>query len=169
MERLEYDEFQALVRASKRAFHLELRDTYNVRSEDEPFDRFLRGEPDDYEWLSDWLRFVREVTLAGATVQRVRIVSLPHADYTRWGFVVARQSIAAGEDIRYLPRHLTNDIDFPAEDYWLFDDETLVWSVFSDDGRTGGFASEFSAGRIAHCRAVRDEVWSRAIPFSEYI
>ena len=98
-------------------------------SEDEPFDRFLRGEPDDYEWLSDWLRFVREVTLADATVQRVRIVSLPHADYTRWGFVVARHSIAAGEDIRYLPRHLANDIAVPAEDYWLFDDETLVWSV----------------------------------------
>ena len=54
-------------------------------SEDEPFDRFLRGEPDDYEWLSDRLRFVREVTLAGATVQRVRIVSLPHADYTQMG------------------------------------------------------------------------------------
>jgi hypothetical protein len=168
MERLTYDEFKALLRASKRAWHIELRDTYNVESEDEPFERFLNGEPDDYEWRADWLSLIREVTAAGVTVQRARIVTVPHSAYTRWGLVVAPHSMDAGEDIRYLPRHLAEDIDLPQEDYWLFDDNTLVLSVFSEDGRSGWFAREPDAGLTAHCRLVRDQVWSRAIPFAAY-
>jgi len=168
MERLTYDEFKALVRASRRAWHLELRDTYNVESEDEPLARFLSGEADPYHWLDEWTTFIREVTAAGVVVQRARIVTVPHGDYTRFGFAVAPHSIAAGEDIRYLPRHLTGDIAFPPEDFWLLDEDTLVLSVFSEDGRTGGFARERDPDLTAQCRTVRDHVWSRAIPFAEY-
>ncbi|OLB79964.1 MAG: hypothetical protein AUI14_08635 [Actinobacteria bacterium 13_2_20CM_2_71_6] len=103
------------------------------------------------------------------TVQRVRVVTVPHGDYTRWGFTVAPHNIEAGEDIRYLPRHLAGDIDFPSEDYWLFDDDILVLSVFSEDGRTGGFAREADPELTALCRTVRDRVWARAIPFAEYV
>jgi hypothetical protein len=169
MERTTYDEFKALLRASKRAWHIELRDTYNVEREDEPFQRFLNGEPDDYAWRAEWLSLIREVTAAGVVVQRARIVTVPHSAYTRWGFAVAPHSIEAGEDIRYLSRHLTEGIDFPPEDYWLFDDDRLVLSVFSEDGRTGWFARETDPGLTAHCRLVRDQVWSRAIPFAEYV
>src|SRR5207302_1275537 len=109
-----------------------------------------------------------EVTKAGVTVQRVRIVTVPHGDYTRFGFAVAPHSIAAGEDIRYLPRHLAGGIDFPREDFWLLDDDTLVLSVFSDDGRTGGFSREHDPHLTAQCRAVRDQVWPRAVPFAQY-
>jgi Family of unknown function (DUF6879) len=167
--RLAYDEFKALLLASRRAWHLELRDTYNVRSEDEPFGRFLNEEPDRYEWLEEWLTFIRKATAAGVTVQRARIVTVPHVDYTRFGLVVAPHNIEAGEDIRYLPRHLSEDIDFPKEDFWLFDDDTLVLSVFSADGRTAWFERASDPDLTAQCRAVRDQVWSRAIPFAEYV
>jgi hypothetical protein len=40
MEALTYEDFKALACARKRAFHLKLRDTYNVESEDEPFRRW---------------------------------------------------------------------------------------------------------------------------------
>src|SRR5690349_2749170 len=106
MEPLTYEQFKDLVRQSKRAWHIELRDTYNVEAEDEPVARFLNDEPDDYEWLAEWFAFIREVVAAGTTVQRVRVVTEPHVDYTRFGFQVAPHSIAAGEDLRYLPRHL---------------------------------------------------------------
>lgn len=55
MEPLSYEGFKTLALASKRAFHLEQRDAYNVAAEDEPFGRWLRGEPDDYAWHQDWL------------------------------------------------------------------------------------------------------------------
>ena len=75
-------------------------------------------------------------------MQRVRLASVPHTDYIRWGLDVSPLNIEAGEDIRYLPRHLADGIKLPEEDYWLLDDDTLILSVFSADGRTGGFARE---------------------------
>jgi hypothetical protein len=169
MESLTYDEFKDLVRASKRAWHVEFRDAYNVAIEDEPFRRFRAGEYDSYEWLDEWLQFIREVTEAGVTVQRVRLVSVPHGDYTRWGLVVAPHNIEAGEEIRYLPRSMAADLDLPSEDYWLLDDNVLVLSVFSGGGRTGGFARETDSRLVAHCRLVRDQIWPRAIPYAEYV
>ena len=166
---MSYDEFKALAHASKRAFHLELKDSYNVAAEDEPFGRWQRGEPDDYAWHQDWLGFLREATAAGVQVQRVRLVSLPHTAYTRWGLDVAPLNIQAGEDMRYLLRDLAGDIALPDEDYWLLDDDQLVLSVFSDDGRTGGFARDVNAGLLQQCLVVRDQVWERAIPYAQYI
>ncbi len=168
MEPVSYEDFKALACTRKRAFHLEQRDTYNVAGEDEPFRRWLRGEPDDYAWHADWLGFVRQATAAGVQVQRVRLASVPHSDYVRWGLDVSPLNIEAGEDIRYLPRHLADGIDLPDEDYWLLDDDTLILSVFSADGRTGGFAWPLSPGLLRACVTVRDQLLERAIPFAQY-
>ena len=168
MEPLSYEGFKALALTSKRAFHLELRDTYDVESEDEPFGRWQRGEPDDYAWHRDWANFVRQATAAGVQFQRVRLASVPHSDYIRWGLDVSPLNIEAGEDIRYLPRHLAEGIRLPDEDFWLLDDDKLILSVFSPDGRTGGFALPSSPELLSQCVAVRDQVWERAIPYAQY-
>jgi hypothetical protein len=168
VEPLSYEGFKTLALASKRAFHLEQRDAYNVAAEDEPFGRWLRGEPDDYAWHKDWLDFLRRATAAGAAVQRVRLASVPHTDYIRWGLDVSPLNIEAGEDIRYLPRHLADGIKLPEEDFWLLDDDTLILSVFSADGRAGGFAHEPDPELLGQCLAVRDQVWDRAIPYARY-
>jgi hypothetical protein len=169
MEPLSYDGFKAMARRSGRAFHLELKDSYNVAAEDGPFGKWQRGEPDDYSWHQDWLSFLREATAAGVRVQRVRVVSLPHTAYTRWGLSMSRLNVEAGEDMRYLPRHLATDIDFPPEDYWLLDDDKLVLSVFSEDGRTGGFALEADSEVLRQSTAARDQAWNRAIPYARYV
>jgi uncharacterized protein DUF6879 len=169
MEPLSYEEFKALARASSRAFHLELKDTYHVVTEDEAFRRWQRGEPDDYAWHEEWLDFVRTAIAAGVQVQRVRVVSVPHTDYTRWGLEIARLNVQAGEVVRYLPRHLTADIDLPEDDYWLLDDDTLVLSVFSADGRIGSFVRERSPELLGQCLAARDQVWARAVPYARYV
>jgi hypothetical protein len=169
VEPLSYEGFKALALSSKRAFHLEQRDSYNVAAEDEPFGRWLRGQPDDYAWHQDWLHFLREATAAGIAVQRVRLASVPHTDYIRWGLDVSPLNIEAGEDIRYLPRHLADDIKLPEEDYWLLDDDTLILSVFSADGRTGGFARGPGLELLRQCLVVRDQVWDRAIPYARYV
>jgi uncharacterized protein DUF6879 len=169
VEPLSYESFKALALASKRAFHLEQRDSYNVAAEDEPFGRWLGGDPDDYAWHQDWLNFLRQATAAGVAVQRVRLASVPHSDYIRWGLDVSPLNFEAGEDIRYLPRHLTKDLELPDEDYWLLDENTLILSVFSPDGRTGGFALESNLELLRQCLAVRDQVWDRAIPYAQYV
>jgi hypothetical protein len=169
VEPLSYEDFKTLACSSRRAFHLEQRDAYNVAAEDEPFGRWLRGEPDDYAWHQDWLNFLRQAAGAGVRVQRVRLASIPHTDYIRWGLDIAALSTKAGEDIRYLPRRLTAGIELPDEDYWLLDDNALILSVFSADGRTGGFARERSPALLRQCLAARDRVWDLAIPYARYV
>jgi hypothetical protein len=168
MEPLTYEDFKALVLDHGRAFHLEQKDTYNVEPEDEPFRRWREGEPDDYAWHAEWASFVRQATAAGVHVQRVRLASEPHTDYIRWGLDVSPLNIKAGEDIRYLPRARAQGIDLPQDDFWLLDDDVLVLSVFSADGRTGGFARSASPELLRQCVSVRDQAWKRAVPYSEY-
>ena len=168
MEALTYEDFKALALAHGRAFHLEQRDTYNVESEDEPFRRWLDGDPDDYAWHAEWASFVRQAAAAGVLIQRLRLASEPHTDYIRWGLDVSPLNIKAGEDIRYLPRHLIADIELPQEDFWLLDDDLLILSVFSADGRTGGFARSSSPELLRQCIKVRDQAWQRAVPYAEY-
>ncbi|RCG32012.1 hypothetical protein DQ384_05580 [Sphaerisporangium album] len=169
MDLLTREEFQQHFRTATRAFHLELKDSYNVAHEDEPFRKWQAGEHDDHAWRRPWQAFIREVTGAGCVMQRVRVVTVPHTPYTRWLLDIAGDNVKAGEDIRYLPRHLAADVDFPPEDCWLFDDERLVLSVFPGDGRAGAFVTETDAALIHRYRVARDTLWERSIPHADYV
>jgi hypothetical protein len=162
-------QFLEMLRDSRHAFHLELRDSYHVEEEDVPFAKWLSGEPNDFRWMQEWLSLIREITAAGVRIERARVVTEPMSDYTRWLLTVDPVNIEAGEEIRYLPRHQAADIDFPTEDYWLFDGEHLVLSLFKPDGRSGGFATEDDPVLVAQHQAVHDAVWPRAIRYATYV
>lgn len=169
MKLLQGETFDNLFRTFHRtAFHLELKDSYHVPEEAGPFELFMEGKTDDFSWHQPWLSLVREATHAGKSITRVRVVTVPHCDYARWGLTVAPLNIEAGEDLRWLPRHLASGIDFPADDYWLFDDNRVVFTVFAEDG---SFASgtEVSDPEITEqCRKAHEQVWALAIPHDEY-
>jgi hypothetical protein len=145
-----------------------LRDSYGVPDEVDPFRKWLKGERDDLRWHRSWLDFARDVIARGTAVQRVRVVTEPVTDYIRWEMSIDPQNLEVGEDIRYLPRHDAQDIQFPEEDYWVLDDDTVVLSLFMPDGASGGFALVDDAVLFAQCLTVRDQVWSRAIPYAQY-
>jgi len=151
------------------AFHLEVEDTYHTPEESGPFKLFLDGLPDDFAWHRPWLDLIEEITQAGRSVSRVRVVTMPHVDYTRWGLTVAPLNIAAGEDIRWLPRSLTADVELPPDDFWLFDDERVVFTVFEEGGRFAGGAETTDRHIVDRCRKVRDQVWALAIPHETYV
>ena len=109
------------------------------------------------------------MTAAEKQITRARIVTVPHVPYTQWGLAVAPLNIAAGEDIRWLPRHLAQDIDLTADDYWLFDNEIVVFTIFEPDGRFAGGASTTDPRIVRYCREVHDAVWQRAIPHERYV
>lgn len=169
MKLLQGEAFDNLFRSFNRtAFHLELKDSYHVPEEAGPFELFMTGKPDDFSWHQPWLRLVREATHEDKSITRVRVVTVPHCDYTRWGLIVAPLNIEAGEDLRWLPRHLSSGIDFPADDYWLFDDNRVVFTVFAEDGRFAGGAEAFDPQITEQCRKVHEQVWALAIPHDEY-
>ena len=75
---------------------------------------------------ADWLTMIREATDKGRRFSRVRVVSLPLTDYSRFGIWCAQFTNGAGEDIRYLTRDVAEAEELPSHDYWLFDSRKLV-------------------------------------------
>lgn len=170
MKLLQGDAFDDLFRSFERsAFHLEVQDSYDTPEESAPFRRFLDGQPDDFVWHQPWLNLVREATSSGRQITRARIVSVPHGDYTRWGLTVADLNIAAGEEIHWLPRHQIDPAELAADDYWLFDERLVVFTIFEPGGPFGGGAATTDPVIVEHCKRVRDRVWQLAIPHHEYV
>ncbi|MEU0507150.1 DUF6879 family protein [Nocardia sp. NPDC005998] len=159
--------FPDLLRSCKReAFHLEVLDSYAEPHEYEPLRRFLAGQPDDYAWFQDWTNLVQETVSRGVAVTRVRIVTEPHTDYTRFSMAVAELNTKAGEDIRYLPRHLAGEVS--PDDFWLFDDELVIFSAFGESGGWSG-AVTIDPYIAAYCHGLKERFWSLAVPYSDYV
>lgn len=112
-----------------------MRDRYNSPREAEPFRRFLAGEPDDLAWFQNWRDMVRAAVSVGRRFSRVRVVSVPLTDYSRFGYAISQHNNAAGEDIRYLSRDRARAAGLPNHDYWLFDSRKLVVMNFGEDDR----------------------------------
>lgn len=169
MEFLQGEAFEGLFRAPiRRAFHLEVQDSYHTPEESGPIHRFLAGERDDLAWFRPWLELVREFTESGGRMQRVRVVTVPHVDYTRWGLSIAPHNIAAGEDIRWLPRGQVDAAVLPLDDFWLLDDDRVVFTVFEPSGRFAGGASTVDPSIVRRCLAVREQLWEMAVPDADY-
>jgi hypothetical protein len=104
---------------------------------------------------------IREATDEGRRFTRVRVVSLPLTDYSRFGVFCSERTNAAGEDIRYLRRD--DAADLPDYDYWLFDSRKLVRMHFDDDENfLGGELIEDPALIVNH-NYWRDVAWHHAI------
>lgn len=115
-------DFTDLIRSAERsAVHLEMRDVYAVPNEDEGFAAWRRGhrlDPGDRDsWWRPWLDLVQEVTAKGVRVRRARIVSEPHSEYIRYEHSFSFTNIAAGEEIRWLPRGSASALSLPGNDF----------------------------------------------------
>ena len=143
------------------AFRLEVFDRYDATYENESLRKFLAGEPDDLPWMQSWLDMLREATSAGRSFARVRVVTTPLNDYSRFGVWCSRLTGRAGEDIRYLPRDQAGEL--PTHDYWLFDSRKLVQMHFDDYmAFLGGEVVEESDEIVRH-NHWRDAAWRYAV------
>jgi hypothetical protein len=116
------------------AWRLEVQPTYTMPNEQASIALFRGGEPKPETHNVKWHETVRANLAAGKTMGRVRVVSRPLTDYQRyqlaWGIP---GNVAAGEDIRILDLS-TAEVDLPEQDFWLFDDTTVVHLNFRPDG-----------------------------------
>jgi hypothetical protein len=145
------------------AFRLEARDRYDAPYENESLARFLAGEPDDLPWMQSWLDMLMEVTAAGRRVARVRVVSFPLTDYSRFGVWCAQFTNGAGEDIRYLRRDEAEGLGLPDQDYWLFDSRKLIRMRFDEHDRFLGGEIIEEPTEIVQANYWRDAAWNKAI------
>lgn len=165
--------FADLLRAAERtAVHLEMRDAYSVENELEGFAAWKKGhrlDPGNREsWWRPWLDLVREVTGKGLVIRRARIVSEPTSEYIRFEHSGTFTNIAAGEQIRWLPRGQASDLALPGNDFWLFDDRLVQFNVFDGDGRWVRTDQTGEPAVTRLCASAFEAVWERAVPHEKY-
>lgn len=106
---------------------------------------------------------IREATKDGRRFGRVRVVSLPLTDYSRFGVWCAQFTNGAGEDIRYVTREVAEAAGLPNYDYWLFDSRKLVRMHFDDDDRFLGGELIGEPAEVVQHNYWRDAAWHHAV------
>jgi hypothetical protein len=169
VDRISYEEFDGLFTSFKReALHLEMRDSYGTAAEIPHLRKWEDGEPDDTQWLQPWFDLVRAGTQAGQAFRRARVVSEPISDYQRWVLKDTHLYVEAGEDIRWVPRSRVSTVALPGNDFWLFDDNLVVFLIFAANGAVVDRQSTTDRSAVHLCRTAFESVWKLSIANSEY-
>ncbi|MDT0467525.1 DUF6879 family protein [Streptomyces gibsoniae] len=158
--------------AQQSAVHLEMRDVYAVPKESSQFQRWLEtgerpNDPDSDYWR-EWTSAVRRTVTRGVIVRRARIVSEPVTDYIRYEHAGTPVNLAAGEQVRWLPRRRASDIALPGNDFWLFDGQLVRFGFFSGDGALVGHTLDEDPATVKLCASAFEAVWERAVPHEQY-
>lgn len=152
------------------AIHLELRDGY--MRDDPAFVAWQAGQrhdPADRDsWWRPWLDVIAATVARGVVIRRARIVSEPVSEYVQYEYDVTFTNVAAGEQVRWLPRRNATDIALPGNDFWLLDDRLVLVNHFTGDGDVAGFELRDDQPVVALCALAFEAVWARAVPHEEY-
>ncbi|MEE4546789.1 hypothetical protein V2S66_33095 [Streptomyces sp. V4-01] len=158
--------------AQHSAVHLEMRDAYAVDYEAGPFADWKAGRQlspaDQASWWRPWLDLIERTVARGVTVRRARIVSEPVSEYIRYEHSGTFTNVAAGEQVRWLPRRQASTIALPGNDFWLIDSTLIRWNHFTGDGQSAGGEISDDPAAAKLCADAFEAVWQRAIPHAQY-
>lgn len=164
--------YDLLTTCETSAVHLEMRDAYML--DDPDFLAWKDGchlDPADRDsWWRPWLDTVAAAVGRGVTVRRARIVSEPVTDYIAWEHEITFTNIAAGEQVRWLPRRQAAPLLVPATDLWIFDGTTVVFNHFSGEGKWADPRMEEvrEPAIVAQCVTAFEGVWAKATDHELY-
>ncbi|MEY9937274.1 DUF6879 family protein [Streptacidiphilus sp. MAP5-3] len=160
---------------TSRAWHLEMRDSYEGTAEDDPDFHAWRaaGCPDlELDWvrtyLKDWTDVTRAMVGRGVDVRRARIVSEPVTEYIRWEHQLTPVNLDGGEKVRWLSRAECSDLFLPGNDFWVFDDTVIRFGYFKGNG---GYLRDDYRREASLIGSVADaflKVWERAVDHEDY-
>ncbi len=153
------------------AAHLEMRDAYTPSDPD--FQSWLAGTPissligsADHQW---WSSLVQAHVARGVEFRRARIVSEPLADFIRYEHEsTALLNIAAGEQVRWLPRRRASGLCLPGNDFWLLDGRLVRFAHFAGNGEFLDDEISADPAVVALCSSAFEAVWDRAIDHASY-
>jgi hypothetical protein len=149
------------------AVHLEMRDAYTPR--DQRFLDWLAGKPLPEHANPNWSDLVRTHIARGIRFRRARIVSEPLAPFIRFEYeITADTNVAAGEQVRWLPRRRASGLCLPGNDFWVFDDRLVRFGYFAGDGEFLEHELVDDPAVAKLCTSAFEAVWDRAVPHAEY-
>lgn len=152
------------------AMHLELRDAYTP--DDPLFQKWQTegiGDEELLEHEADWAAIARDAVARGVVMRRARVVSEPLAPYPAFEYRCAGPlNVAAGEQVRWLPRRHASDLALPGNDCWILDHRTVIFGHFAGDGTLLGNEVVEEPAVLKLCADAFEAVWERAIPHEDY-
>jgi hypothetical protein len=155
----------ALRTATRRALHLEMRDLYALTP---GYEAWLARRPyDRTEVDARWRDVLAPLVSHGGTIRRLRIVSEPLSEYVRYEYAVTPSNLAAGEQVRWLPRHDASDLALPGNDFWLIDD-ILLFNLTAGDGEWLGVQPNDDSQVMEFCATAFEAAWKRGVDHSDY-
>ncbi|MGX9891358.1 DUF6879 family protein [Streptomyces sp. NPDC002276] len=167
--------FDELIGAAHRsAVHLEMRDQYAVGDEADDFNAWLstgqRDTDPTSEYWASWVDLISRTVARGVVVRRARIVSEPVTDYIRYEHASTDVNVAAGEQVRWLPRPRSADLMLPGADLWIFDGAQVLFNHFTGVGEWADPAHSLRTepSIVKQCSDAFEAVWERATPHDEY-
>ena len=161
--------FSELIAAtSVSAVHLEMRDAYTPS--DPSFLAWQGGPPfDRTEREASWHRLVGGAGARGVSFRRARIVSEPVTPYIRFEYdVTESMNLAAGEQVRWLPRRHASDLCLPGNDFWLLDGRLIRFSHFAGNGDFLEDELTDDPAAVRLCASAFEAVWERATDHDKY-
>lgn len=170
MRTLELIDFSDLIGGcTSSAVHMEMRDAYTPT--DSSFIAFTGGPAfDRTEREREWHALIRPVVARGVSVRRARVVSEPVTPYIRFEHAVTdSMNLAAGEEVRWLPRTQASDLRLPGNDFWGFDDRLVRFHHFAGDGTWLYDELTDDVEVVASCWEAFEAVWTRAIDHCDYL
>lgn len=123
---------------TREAFRLETHPVYDMANEQEEYQQFLSSGQLHISEHDSWLTRVRHYRATGRWVGRVHVVSRPLTDYLRYEFAAYRYSVQAGEDVRVLDLTDQGNPGLPTQDFWLFDESSVVRMDYDEHGKQLG-------------------------------
>jgi hypothetical protein len=146
------------------AYRLEVRESYY---EKEQLGQYVAGKQVDLSYMDSWLKLIASLRADGKRIERVRVVSQPFSDYTRYGLWLCQYNTRAGEDIRYLLRD--NAAGLPNHDYWLFDSCRLYVVRFTDTDELLGAEPITDPATVVQHGYWQDAAWHHAVLYREFV
>lgn len=156
--------------AGRTAFHLEQRDAWQrfTDADRASYDGFLATGAADTGFLHGWCSLVRATVARGVEFRRLRLVSEPVTDYIRWEHALTAANIAAGEQVRWLPRSKCTDLLIVPVDFWVFDSQVVRFGLFSGDGGVVGHRLRDEPEVSKLVAGCFEQAWERGIPHDDY-
>lgn len=157
-------------RPGDQIFRMETLPEYSVGSDGGDFRRWLEGAKEPtWSRKEPWLNTLRARRANGQISRRVRVLSARLTDYERYACEFGyAYNCEAGEDIRVLHRgEHTLPESLINRDFWLINENTVVWMFYDEYGRFDGAEEAGPAELASHLQAYQD-AWEVAEPFPQW-
>ncbi|MFF1817494.1 DUF6879 family protein [Kribbella sp. NPDC058245] len=167
MESISVQRRGELVNQTHDLLKLELRDSYKVDDDD-----LAAWRAGDYQTLEasygGWRDVVAGRLAEGKTLRRVRVVSEPLSEYQQMSLRFSGSAVAAGEDLRWLPRRLVSTIALPGNDCFVLEGRMAMFNVLDGDNDRSEIQLYTEPEAVKFCLEAFETAWSIAVPHHEY-